>query len=356
MFHTFLFLKRHLRGLLLLMILVSFPFKGNAISFALDSIATWGKFPRFVVNTYRWGDKFFNSYDSSYVVGTGTKFNVKLRTETWTDHYSFGMEPNMRINMVSNATSTVGLHLTYLAVSVGYDLNITKIFTGTNLTRKRFMFGFNCALFAADMFFYDNNTGTRITRFGPKGTHNDVDIPFYGVDNKEWGIDLYYFINNKKYSQAAAFNFSKIQKKSQGSWYFGLSYWNQSYNFNFNELPESMRDQLPLSWEDYYYKVHTQVYSLKAGYGYNWALGKHWIVCVSESPMIGFRKGNVNENNKNSIALNNILRVSAVYNLNRFFVGIVGRGYTSIVHEKESNLVSNMYSIEIAVGYRFNIW
>jgi hypothetical protein len=36
-----------------------------AISLALDSVATWGKFPRFVVNTYRWGDKFFNGYDAA---------------------------------------------------------------------------------------------------------------------------------------------------------------------------------------------------------------------------------------------------------------------------------------------------
>ena len=29
----------------------------------LDSIAAWGKFPRFCINTYRWGDRFFNGYD-----------------------------------------------------------------------------------------------------------------------------------------------------------------------------------------------------------------------------------------------------------------------------------------------------
>ena len=57
--------------------------RASALSLALDSIATWGKFPRFCVNTYRWGDKFFNSYDSAYVEGTGYKFNVKFKTDSW---------------------------------------------------------------------------------------------------------------------------------------------------------------------------------------------------------------------------------------------------------------------------------
>lgn len=40
------------------MVCVAVP--GKALSFALDSVAEWGKFPRFCVNTYRWGDRFFN--------------------------------------------------------------------------------------------------------------------------------------------------------------------------------------------------------------------------------------------------------------------------------------------------------
>lgn len=35
------------------MVCVAVP--GKALSFALDSVAEWGKFPRFCVNTYRWG-------------------------------------------------------------------------------------------------------------------------------------------------------------------------------------------------------------------------------------------------------------------------------------------------------------
>ena len=46
----------------------------------LDSIATWGKFPKLCIDAYRWGDRTFNTYNSNYVVGTGKKWNIKLKS------------------------------------------------------------------------------------------------------------------------------------------------------------------------------------------------------------------------------------------------------------------------------------
>lgn len=330
---------------------------GHAFSLSLDSIATWGRFPNFCVKTYRWGDRFFNSYDSTYVVGTGTKFNVKFKTDSWIDHYFFELENNNRINMVSDASTAMGAYLTYLAVSVGYDVNISRLVTGNTKSRKRFNFAFNCALFGADLYVYDNNIGTTITRFGERGYSDRVDIPFKGLDNKALGLDLYYFINNKRYSQAAAFNFSKIQRRSQGSWYIGFSYLNEQYNFNFSGLDEQYRDKLPPSWDDYTYHVKVKNYFLKGGYGYNWVLGRHWLVAVSESPMLGLRHGVVNEERtKNTFGAYNVFRVSGVYNRGKLFAGLVGRISTSLIRDHESTMLSNMMSVELSVGYRFNLW
>lgn len=352
------FLRRldFLRIFIILLALAGSVRSGHALSLSLDSIATLGKFPKFCVNTYRWGDRFFNTYDSTYVMGTGTKFNVKFRTESWLDHYFFGLENDTRINMVSDASTAMGVYLTYLAVSVGYDMNMSRYFGGSTKSRKRFNFAFNCALFSADLFFYDNNVGTTITRFGVKNEAYKLHLPFSGLDNKTFGVDLYYFLNNKRYSQAAAFNFSKIQRRSQGSWYFGLSLLEERFKFNFSGLPEAMKDLIPPSWDNYIYHANVKNYSLKAGYAYNWVLGKHWMLGISESPMIGLRKGHVNLSHKNSFSLNNNARFSAVYNRGRLFAGLVGRIYSSFILEKESTMMSNMYSFEASVGYRFNLW
>ena len=68
--------SRTLRAVWLAMLLAvilgaAAPQEARAFSLDLDSIAAWGKFPNFCIKTYRWGDKFFNSYDSLYVVVSG---------------------------------------------------------------------------------------------------------------------------------------------------------------------------------------------------------------------------------------------------------------------------------------------
>lgn len=139
----------------------------KAISFDLDSIAAMGKFPRFCVNTYRWGDKFFNGYDTTYVAGTGYKWNAKLRTESWTDYYELHFDNSTEMSMISDPSTSVGLYLSYMALSVGYDMNVSKYFDGHEDARRRWNFGFNCMLFSANLYFIKNDVGSHIDSFSP---------------------------------------------------------------------------------------------------------------------------------------------------------------------------------------------
>ena len=91
--------------------------RSSAGLFDLDSIAAMGKFPRFVVNTYRWGDKFFNGYDTAYVKSTGYKFSAKITTDSWLDGYSFRLPNHTNIFMRSDPSTSIGVYATYLAVS-----------------------------------------------------------------------------------------------------------------------------------------------------------------------------------------------------------------------------------------------
>ena len=142
------------------MVCVAVP--GKALSFALDSVAEWGKFPRFCVKTYRWGDRFFNSYDSAYVKGTGYKMNVKLRTNSWIDDNRFLIDHDCKVEMRSPSTNTIGFDITYLAVSLGYDFNINKLFGGVDRRKSKFNFDFTCALFTASLYSILKSATTRL--------------------------------------------------------------------------------------------------------------------------------------------------------------------------------------------------
>lgn len=345
------------RILLTLLLTLAPTLAARAISFNLDSIAEWGRFPRFCVDTYRWGDKFFNGYDSTYVKGTGYKFNVKFTTDSWFDYYNFVLPEHSEMHMRSEPNTTMGVHLTYLAVSAGYDYNISKLFGRSGEHRTRYSFGFNCALGAVEMQYVNNKVGTRITRFGPRFHPDKVNLPFSGIDNSTWNIDTYYFFNNKHYSQAAAFGFSKLQRRSQGSFYAGLSFSGQNYNFDFEQLPAYMRVQLPSSWTDYRYRVQTYGYAVRLGYGYNWVLPRGWLVGVSESPILGLRKGYINsDTRRTSFGMANRLRAAVVWNSGRYFAGAVASSDIKLIYDKRNTMANAYVTAQLCAGYRFNLW
>lgn len=327
-------------------------------SFALDSIAAWGKFPRFCVGVYQWGDKFFNSYDSTYVQGSGKRWNVKMKLDSWFDQYDFRLIDGYRMEMASRPSTTLGFYITYMAVSVGYDLNLSKYFTGAERTRQRFNFQFNCSLFALEFQTMQNDIGTTISRMGMPDDIKRTDIKFHGINTRQWQLDMYYFFNHRHYSQAAAFYYSKIQVKSSGSLYAGLSFWNQRFDFDFRSLEGELFRNLPETW-NYLYNVKNMNYALKVGYAYNWVFHKVWCLGVSVSPMIGLRKGSVNRPGERhtSFALSNQMRASIVYNLNkRWFFGLVGRYDAGLIYDKEHSLLTGMLTAEMSAGFRFDLW
>ena len=350
-------IQRLARAILLLIAFCgAFP-SASAISFDLDSIAAWGKFPRFCVGVYRWGDHFFNNYDSTYVESTGKRWNIKIKSDSWSDTYDFRFDNRYRMEMLSDPSSSLGFYLTYMAVSVGYDVNISKYFTGNDRVRERFSFQFNCALFAAEVFTYSNDVGTTIRRMGMPGEVEKVNLDFSGINNHTLGVDLYYFFNHRHYSQAAAFNYSKIQRKSSGSMYAGFSYLDESYNFDFSPLPEA-DSEIPTTWE-HNYRVDSKSYAIKFGYAYNWVFHPGWCLGISESPIIGVRKGHINHPGEKSTTflLNNRFRLGLVYNLRkRWFFGASGNVMSGLINDPEHTLIANTLSGELSIGYRFDLW
>ncbi len=334
--------------------------RAHAFSFNLDSIAAMGKFPKFCIDTYRWGDKFFNGYDTTYVAPTGYRFNVKLRTDSWLDYNTFRLDKNhYEMDMHSYPSTSTGLWLTYMAVSVGYDINVSQLLNLTHSSRKRFNFQFNCMLFAADLYLIRSDAKMKISRFGPVDHTRPVDIPYDGMHTSEWGLDTYYFFNHKHYSQAAAFNYGRIQRRSSGSLFAGLSFTGNDTRFDFSMLPTDMLEQIPSSWPHYVYLAHAHNYAFKLGYGYNWMLSRRCMIGVSEAPSVGVRYGYVSssaEGSKTSAYLYNRFKISFVYNYKHWFAGVVGEAATNLVGGKDHTLITNNLSAEVSVGYRFNLW
>lgn len=338
---------------------ISLP-KAFSFSLALDSIATWGKFPKFCVEAYRKGDRLINNYDTAYVQGTGYKFNIKSRTETWSDRYWFNLPDNYELQMASDQCTSTGLYLTYLAVSVGYDFNVSKIFGSREPARNRFIFQLNCSLFKVELSWINNNVSTNIRKFGTSSNMHTYNYRFPGINTDMFSVRAVYFFNHRKYSQAAALYYSRIQKRNQGSFYIGFDYWTQNFNFDFSMLPSDLRSQLPESWAefDYRYNAVNNNYALVVGYGYNLVFARHWLLGLNIAPSIGLKSGYLNNNSekKNSFSLFNRASASVVWNNKHWFAAAILKIDNSLIYDRNHSLLNTIINGELSVGYRFNLW
>lgn len=347
-----------IRTLILLTAIVC-AISAKAISFDLDSIAAMGRFPRFCVDTYRWGDKFFNGYDTTYVDGTGYKFNLKLRTDSWTDYYNLHFDNGTEMSMISEPSTSVGFYLTYMALSVGYDMNVSKYFNGGEEARKSWNFGFNCMLFSAKFYFVSNDVGTHISTLHPYGGDTShPDVLFKGVNNTNWGFDLLYFLSHKRYSHAAAFNFSRLQNKSGGSFFLGFSFNRIKYDFDFNQLPADILATLPTDIPDNHYIVNAHNYVFPIGYGYNWAFARHWLLGASVTVMPGWSNGYYKEADTEKTVFTTLAKneLSIVWNNRHWFAGLIGDVRLNMVRDDRRSMLSSVLNLEVSLGYRFNLW
>lgn len=320
----------------------------KGMSFDLDSIASMGRFPKFCVDTYRWGDRFFNSYDTVYVKGTDYNMNVKIRSNNWFDYNNLYFSHNGNIEMSSPTTNTIGFDVTYMAVSLGYDLNINKLFGGSDRTNSKFNFDFSCALLSASFYSIKNDIGMNITEYDGKNVDK---LKFNGVKTSEWGIEANYFFNHKRYSYAAAFSLSRLQQRSQGSFSLGLSYVNQNYKFDFSQLP----DELDFRGPDKY-SIRGQSFGIKIGYGYNWVPRRNITLGISESIVPALVTGSSAEKSRRgSFRLSNRLNVSFVWNHDRWFLGVVGKSDIALIYDNKSALANGLVSTEIKFGWRFRL-
>lgn len=319
-----------------------------------DKTIKYPKFVGFCVNLYNWADRFFNTYDSAYVVGTGKRWKVQIKNDNWTDSYILHFPSSTTVRLMSQMSSNIGGSVSYMAVSVGYMLDVDYIFAGSSITHKKWDFQFSCALFAADMYFAKNTGSTLLQRIGDYNGSSWMNYPFNDLRSESYGIDLYYFFNHKKYSQGAAYNFSKFQKKSSGSVISGLMISSQDVRMDFSNLSNEMIVQLPeIDNLNYHFRYYD--FCVLAGYGYNCVMGRHWLFNISSLPSLGFKHCLVvsEEGESYKFSANIKAKMAFVYNNGDFFASFNGKVDLHWYSSKRYNFANTISYFNFCAGWRF---
>lgn len=318
-----------------------------------DTNVVYPKFLKFCVNVYNWADRVFNSYDTAYVVGTGRRWKVRAVTDNWTDSYALDLGKNMPVRILSDIYWNAGAYVQYMAVSLGYSFDLTNLLGEKPANHKKFEFGFNCARFNVELHYWENTGGSYIRKFGKYNKGQFFKEYFPGVSMQIFGLSAYYFFNNRKYSQGAAYNFSKFQKRNAGSFIIGISYNNFNSNLDFFKLPENLEPYLTVPKENYH--LHYRNWSILTGYGYNWVWNKHLLFNATGMPEIGVT--NCYEDSydarKTMFALNFRARGSLTYNLNDFFICMIGKMDGHWFKSGVASIFSSVINGSLSIGYRF---
>ncbi len=318
-----------------------------------DTTVEWPKFLKFCLGVYNWGDRFFNGFDTTYVVGTGRRWKVRLVNDLWTDSYIMKVGRKMPMSMLSHPIIHTGLYLQYMAVSIGYQLDMSNIIGNRPANNQRLTFGFACGLFNFEGSYTRSADGTYLRRFGDYNDGRMIREFFPGLQMSTFELDLYFYLNHRRYSQVAAYSFGRYQRKRAGSVMLGLSYVDQDIDMDFNTLPEAMMSMVPL--EARQLRFNYRNYNILAGYGYSWPVKKHLLFNVTGLPAVGFNQSKERIYGTHHTLFSFGVRGlgSVTYNYNDLFAGLSAKVTGQYYYNKNNDLFSTIYNFVLTLGVRF---
>ena len=318
-----------------------------------DTTVIYPRFVGFCVDVYNWANKAFNYYDSEYVEGTGKRWKARLVNDNWFDSYAMDFKGDVPIWMVSEPYCNLGFYLQYMAVSLGYSLDMSHVIGNRPLLHKRFDFAFTCARFFAEGYYSENTGGTYLRRFGDYNDRKLFKMHISGVSFTSYGVNAYYFFNNSRYSQGCVYGFSNLQKKSAGSFIAGISISNHRVNVDFSSLPADMLQYLKSNHTKF--RFHYNDYSFIIGYGYNLVFAQKFVFNVTATPSIGFKHSmaDSSDGKHNKFTLNVLGRMGLVYNVSDFFFGLTGKIDGHWFRGSHYNFFHSVETISLSTGVRF---
>lgn len=318
-----------------------------------DTTVEYPRFVKFCRDVYLWGDKTFNTYDTTYVVGTGTNWKARVAFDGWSDSYHMNLDRKMPITLFSTPYMSAGIFLHFMAVSVNQTIDLSNLCFNKPVNHHKFEFGFNCARFNLDLAFNSNTGGSDIRSFGDYKKGHFFKQYFSGVNLHSFNANLYYYFNNYKYANGAAYYFSKIQKISAGSFILGFTYGYEDIELDFTKLPEFLIPYMKVDPRDYKFNYYN--YCLLFGYGFNWVLGKHFLYNVTAMPSIGVLHCTEESEDKSAklLSLNANWRMSLTYNKDNFFTCFIVKVDGHWYKTSRLSVFNAIENASLSVGVRF---
>lgn len=257
-------------------------------------------------------------YDTNFVVRPEGRLTLKLRlNQSGDDFHAKGDKDGIsyKADLHTTHKTTVSIGGSYRGISAALAINPAKLKGAYD--DYEFNLSYFSSRLSVDGSYHRSTTLSGDLERGDYSGHLAQD----GVMLKMANLAGYYVFNHRRFSYPAAFTQSYIQRRSAGSWLVGISYQGGSI-----ETTDELKERTPNAPE---IKIHIGLLGIGGGYGYNWVLGKKWLLHFSMLPTFVIYNHNymiVNGERRNakhfspSMIFNE--RAAIVYNFSpRYFTG-----------------------------------
>lgn len=321
-----------------------------------DTTVTYPAFPRFVVNAYRWAYDTFNGYDPEYVEVSPKNWMLQANSYSWMETQTMVFPERTALSMHSDFFSDAGLNLSYLIFSGGYQWNVNR-WADSPAARKTYRTSLTCSRFSLGLRILNAHGGMRLTRFGNYNGGRRISLPFHDVDLASTNVHGYYFFNHRRYSHAAAYDFTRYQLRSAGTWLAGFDFSEQRLSMDFSRLPLEVLMYLPL--REIGYRQHYRDYAALGGYAQNWVIRpRRWLINGMGMVSAGYKHrvggGMPMYDEPRSLLANSVtLSVASVYNHRALYAGLSASTEGCFVFNSNFTHFSTVSALTATLGVRF---
>lgn len=298
-------------------------------------------------------DQIFNAHDTTFIKKVSFDYRASIINSNWLDLYSVRND-NAEIGLQSDLSYNLGASLGYKMFQLSYLVNLNNLISDTK--KKRTELGFNIAtnLASVEVYFYNNKGLSNVVSYESDSISLDLNTPLKEMSTQVFGFDAYYYFNNKKYSNSAAYtnSYNYNQLKSAGSLITGFSFADQSFSFDFSELEDN--DQFSgINGLDLQENAFT-TYFLTIGYGYNFAFSQKWLLNLTLLPSVGLKTDKNQQHQENlQYSMRNKMKMAVVYNFSKFYTGLNCQYSANFDFSDAPGTSSSLGIFNIVSGFRF---
>ena len=288
-------------------------------------------------------------YDSNYVVRPEGHLTLKLRlNQTGNDFHARGTVNDIysKADLHTSHKTTLAVAAIYRGIAVGIAVNPAK-WSGVYKDYEFNLNYYSSRLSLDASYQRSNSLAGDIKR-------NDIvqQLESGDVTMKVLNLAGYYTFNHRHFSYPAAFTQSYIQHHSAGSWLVGFSYQGGSIKTS-EDLKKRKTDAPDV-------RIYAGHIGIGGGYGYNWVLGKRWLLHFSMLPtVVVYNRNNFTVNGERKRAkhmrFNMIFneRVAVVRNFSpRYFAGITLAMNNSVFDDDVVVVNQNKWRVRTFIGLR----